>query len=201
MKLELTEGPVGKQLFKFFLPILFGTFFQQLYNTVDAIVVGRFVGSDALAAVGGSAGMLVNFIVGFFVGLSSGASVVVSQAVGRKDRKMVSDSMHTIYAFSIYGGLILSVIGFITAPAFLRLLNTPADIFNDSLLYLRVFLIGLVCMFIYNTGSALLRAIGDAKRPMIYLIICCFVNIVLDVVFVVFFKMGVLGAAVATVVV
>ncbi len=200
MKLELTEGAIGKQLFQFFLPILFGTFFQQLYNTIDAIVVGRFVGSDALAAVGGSAGMIVGFIVGFFVGLSSGASVIVSQAVGRKDRRMVRDSMHTIYAFSIIGGILLSVIGFFAAPPFLRLLNTPADIFEDSLLYLRVFLIGLIFMFIYNTGSALLRAIGDAKRPMIYLIVCCFVNIILDVVCVVFFKMGVLGAAVATVI-
>ena len=103
MKATLTEGSIGKQLLKFFLPIMFGTFFQQLYNTVDAIVVGRFVGSDALAAVGGSAGMIVNLIVGFFVGLTAGASVIVSQFFGSGDRKMVSKSMHTIYAFSIIG--------------------------------------------------------------------------------------------------
>lgn len=200
MKQKLTEGPIGKQLFRFFLPILFGTFFQQLYNTVDAIVVGRFVGSNALAAVGGSAGMIANFIVGFFVGLSAGASVIVSQAVGCKDRKQVSDSMHTMYAFSLLGGIIISVVGYFVAPSFLRLLNTPAEIFADSLVYLRVFLLGIVFMFIYNTGSALLRAIGDAKRPTVYLIVCCVVNIVLDVVFVVVFKMGVPGAAIATVV-
>ncbi len=200
MKQELTEGAIGKQLFKFFLPILFGTFFQQLYNTVDAIVVGRFVGSDALAAVGGSSGMIISWIVGFFVGLSAGASVIVSQAVGSRDRNLVTDSMHTIYAFSILGGIFISVAGYFVAPAFLKILNTPADIFEDSLIYLRVYLLGIVFMFIYNTGSALLRAIGDAKRPMIYLIVCCFVNIVLDVLFVIVFKMGVFGAGIATVI-
>lgn len=198
MKLELTEGSIGKALLKFFFPIMFGTFFQQLYNTVDAIVVGRFVGSDALAAVGGSAGMIVNLIVGFFVGLTAGASVIVSQFLGSGDREKVSKSMHTIYAFSIIGSFVISVVGYFLAPALLRLMSTPEDIYADSLLYLRVFLIGIVFMFIYNTGSALLRAIGDSKRPLIYLIVCCVVNIVLDILFVAVFQIGVLGVALAT---
>ena len=198
MQTTLTEGSIGKQLLKFFLPIMFGTFFQQLYNTVDAIVVGRFVGSDALAAVGGSAGMIVSLIVGFFVGLTAGASVIVSQFFGSGDRQMVSKSMHTIYAFSIIGSVVISVVGYLLAPALLEMMNTPADIFEDSLLYLRVFLVGIVFMFIYNTGSSLLRAIGDSRRPLNYLIVCCLINIVLDILFVAVFHMGVLGAALAT---
>ncbi len=195
---ELTEGPIGKQLLLFFFPILFGTFFQQLYNTIDAIVVGRFVGSDALAAVGGSSGMIVNLIVGFFVGLTAGASVIVSQFFGSGDRTKVSKSIHTIYAFSIIGSIAISILGYFITPALLELLKTPADIFEDSLIYLRVFLLGIIFVFIYNTGSSLLRALGDSKRPLIYLIICCLVNIILDILFVVVFQMGVLGVAVAT---
>lgn len=200
MKAELTEGSIGKALLKFFFPIMFGTFFQQLYNTVDAIVVGRFVGSDALAAVGGSAGMIVNLIVGFFVGLTAGASVIVSQFFGSGDRQKVSKSMHTIYAFSIIGSIVISLVGYFVAPSLLEAMSTPADIYEDSLLYLRVFLLGIVFMFIYNTGSALLRAIGDSRRPLNYLIVCCIVNIALDILFVAVFQMGVLGAALATII-
>ena len=199
-KNELTEGPIVKQLLLFFFPIMFGTFFQQLYNTIDAIIVGRFVSSDALAAVGGSSGMIVNLIMGFFIGLTAGASVIVSQFFGSGDRKKVSESIHTIYAFSILGSVIISVLGFFLSPWLLDLMNTPQDIYEDSLLYLRVFLIGIVFAFIYNTGSSLLRALGDSKRPLIYLIVCCFVNIALDVLFVVTFQMGVFGVALATVI-
>jgi len=195
---ELTEGPIGKQLLLFFFPIMFGTFFQQLYNTIDAIVVGRFVSSDALAAVGGSSGLIVNLIVGFFVGLTAGASVIVSQFFGSGDRKKVSQSIHTIYAFSMIGSIVISVIGYFLAPGLLDIMNTPADIYEDSLLYLRVFLLGIIFVFVYNTGSSLLRALGDSKRPLIYLIVCCIVNIVLDILFVVVFQMGVFGVAIAT---
>ena len=113
---ELTEGSIGKQLLKFFLPIMFGTFFQQLYNTIDAIVVGRFVGSNALAAVGGSAGMIVNLIVEFFVGLTAGATVIVSQYFGSGDKDKMNKGMHTIYAFSIAGSVGISIIGYVLAP-------------------------------------------------------------------------------------
>ena len=200
MNSELTEGSIGKALLKFFFPIMFGTFFQQLYNTVDAIIVGRFVGSNALAAVGGSSGMIVSLIVGFFIGLTSGASVIVSQFFGSGDREKVSKSMHTIYAFSMIGSFVISVVGYFLAPALLKMMSTPVDIYEDSLLYLRVFLLGIVFMFIYNTGSALLRAIGDSKRPLIYLIVCCIVNIALDILFVAVFQMGVFGAALATII-
>ncbi len=195
---ELTQGPIGKQLLLFFFPIMFGTFFQQLYNTIDAVVVGNFVGSDALAAVGGSAGLISNFIVGFFVGLTAGASVIVSQFFGSGDRNQVNRGVHTIYAFSLIGGTVISVIGYLAAPSLLTLLKTPEDIFDDSLIYLRVYMMGLIFTFIFNTGSALLRALGDSKRPLIYLIVCCVVNIILDLVCVIGLRMGVLGVAVAT---
>lgn len=197
-KLELTEGPIVRQLLLFFFPIMFGTFFQQLYNTIDAVVVGRYVGSNALAAVGGSSGLIVNLIVGFFVGLTAGASVIVSQFFGSGDRAKVSKSIQTIYGFSIIGGIIISIIGVLAAPGLLHLLQTPADIYADSLLYLRVFLSGLLFVFIYNTGAALLRALGDSKRPLSYLIICCIANIILDLLFVVICQLGVLGVAMAT---
>ena len=199
MNAGLTEGSIWKQMLKFFFPIMFGTFFQQLYNTVDAIIVGRFVGSDALAAVGGSAGMIVSLIVGFFIGLTAGASVVVSQFFGSGDRKKVSKSMHTIYAFSIIGSIVISIVGYFLAPKLLEIMSTPADIYEDSLLYLRVFLLGIVFMFVYNTGSSLLRAIGDSRRPLNYLIICCMINIILDIFFVAVLQMGVFGAALATI--
>lgn len=195
---ELTEGPIGSQLLRFFFPILFGTFFQQLYNTIDAVIVGRFVGSSALAAVGGSSGMIANLIVGFFVGLTAGASVIVSQFFGSGDKAKVSKCIHTIYGFSIIGSIIISLIGCLLSPVLLEMLHTPADIFEDSLIYLRVYLLGIIFVFIYNTGSSLLRALGDSKKPLYYLIVCCLVNIVLDVLFVLYFKMGVLGVAIAT---
>lgn len=195
---EITEGAILKQLLLFFFPILLGTFFQQFYNTVDAIIVGRFVGKNALAAVGGSAGQIINLIVGFFMGLTSGASVIVSQFFGSGDRKKVSDSLHTIYGFSILGSIVITILGIALAPTLLQLMNTPTELLADSLLYLNVYFGGIFFVFIYNTGSSLLRALGDSKRPLHYLIVCCIVNIVLDIVFVCVFQLGILGASLAT---
>ncbi len=196
----ITEGAIWKQLLIFFYPILVGTFFQQLYNTIDAAVVGRFVGKVALAAVGGSTGQIVGLIVGFFVGLTSGAAVVVSQAMGVGDKAKVSRSIHTIYGFSLIGGLIMTILGLFSAPYLLELMRTPEELVKDSKLYLNVFFSGIFFVFIFNTGSSILRALGDSKRPLIYLGVCCGVNIVLDLVFVLVFKMEVFGVALATVV-
>ncbi len=198
-KNQLTQGSIVRQLLLFFFPIMFGTFFQQLYNTVDAVVVGRFVGSHALAAVGGSTSTIVNFIVGFFVGLTAGATVVVSNFFGCNDRESVSKAVQTVYGFSILGSLVISVAGILAAPRFLELLNTPDPIYQDSLDYLRVFFGGILFVFVYNTGSALLRAMGDSRRPLIYLIVCCILNIILDLLFVLVLGKGVLGVAIATV--
>lgn len=195
---QITEGVIWKQLLLFFFPIMMGTFFQQFYNTVDAIVVGRFVGTNALAAVGGSSGQIINLIVGFFTGLTSSAAVIVSQFFGSGDRKRVSQCMHTLYAFSVIGSVVITLLGLVVAPKLLVLMNTPEELMADSLVYLQVYFSGVFFVFIYNTGAAILRALGDSRRPLIYLIVCCIVNVVLDLLCVVVFGMGVVGVAVAT---
>lgn len=199
-KNQITEGVIWKQLLIFFFPIMVGTLFQQLYNTVDAIIVGRFVGKQALASVGGSAAVLTNFVIGFFTGLSAGATVIISQFYGAKNLKQLSKGLHTAYAFSITVSLLISIIGWFATPALLHLLKTPADVIPDSILYLRIYFLGMIFTLTYNMGSSIMRAIGDSRRPLIYLVICCGINIVLDILFVIVFHMGIAGAAIATVI-
>lgn len=196
---QITEGVIWKQLLLFFFPILFGTFFQQLYNTIDAMIVGRYIGKEALSAVGGITGTLINLLVGFFVGLSSGATVIISQYYGARRPKHVSLAVHTAIAFCLVGGLALMLLGIIIAPFALRATGTPAEIMPYAVLYMRIYFIGIIGNLIYNIGSGILRAIGDSKRPLYFLIVSCFVNIVLDLLFVVVFQMGVAGAAWATI--
>ena len=154
---QITEGVIWKQLLLFFFPILFGTFFQQLYNTVDAIIVGRFVGKEGLAAVGGSAAMIINLLVGFFIGLSSGATVIISQFYGARQKAKVSQAVHTAVAFSIAGGLVIMAVGLISAPAALKAMGTPAETMDDSILYLRIYFLGLIGNLLYNMGAGILR--------------------------------------------
>ena len=196
---RITEGIIWKQLLIFFFPIVLGTFFQQLYNTVDTIIVGRFVGKEALASVGGSAGQLSNLVIGFFTGLSSGAAVVLSQFWGAKNEKSVKESVHTAYAFSIAASLVITLAGIISAPALLRWMNTPKELMTGSLIYLRIYYGGILFSFIFNTGSSILRASGDSRRPLYYLAVCCLINIVLDVVLVLAFDLGIAGVSIATV--
>lgn len=198
-KNQITEGVIWKQLLFFFFPIVFGTFFQQIYNTADTIVVGRFVGKEALAAVGGSVTQIVNLIVGFFVGLSSGAAVVISQFYGAKDEKNLQRSLHTAYGFSIVAGIVIGSIGFAASTPMLRLMQTPGETLEQSAVYLHIYFAGMVFNLIYNMGSGILRAVGDSKRPLYVLIATCVLNIILDVVLVVVFQMGIAGAATATV--
>lgn len=196
---QITEGVIWKQLLLFFFPILFGTFFQQLYNTADAIIVGRFVGTEALAAVGGPTGTLINLLIGFFIGLSSGATVIISQFYGAKQDQAVSRAVHTAIAFSIISGLVLMAAGTALAPLALQAMGTPDDILSHAVLYMRVYFMGVIGNLIYNMGAGILRAVGDSKRPLYFLIASCFTNIILDVIFVVYFNMGVMGAALATI--
>ena len=191
---QITEGVIWKQLLVFFFPILFGTFFQQLYNTTDAVVVGK----QALAAVGGPASTLINLLVGFFTGLSSGATVVISQFYGAKHKDDVRKAVHTSIALSIAGGAIIMALGIIFAGVALRAMNTPEDIMGLSLIYMRIYFLGVIPSLIYNMGSGILRAIGDSKRPLYYLIASTLTNIVLDLFFVVVLKLGVAGVAIAT---
>ena len=197
---DLTTGSIGKKLLLFFLPIAVGTLFQQLYNTVDAMVVGKFVGTEALAAVGGSAAMVIALFIGFFVALTGGASAVIAQLAGARLDASVSRATHSAFTFSIGAGLLLILIGIPLTPALLRWMNTPADTMTDSILYLRIYFGGSVFMLFFNMGSSILQATGDSRHPLYYLIICCFCNIVLDLLFVVVFRMGIAGAACATVI-
>ena len=196
---QITEGVIWKQLLLFFFPIVLGTFVQQLYNTADTFVVGRFVSKEALAAVGGSAAQIVGLIVGFFVGLASGASVIISQFYGAKNRVQLNRALHTAYAFSIIGSIFITVLGILIAPWMLELMHTPQETMADALLYLRIYFAGIIFVFIYNVGSSILRAMGDSRRPLYYLIVCCFLNIVLDIVLVIVFHMGVAGVSIATI--
>ncbi len=196
---KITEGVIWKQLLLFFFPILFGTLFQQLYNAADAVIVGRFVGKEALSAVGGGTGTVINLLVGFFVGLSSGASVVISQYYGAKKEELVAYAVHTAMAFSILGGFVLMVGGILTAPAILTAMDTPADVLDPAILYIRIYYIGTIGNLIYNVGAGILRAVGDSRRPLFFLIASCFTNILLDLLLIVCFDLGVAGAAIATI--
>lgn len=195
---EITEGLIWKQLLLFFFPVLLGTLFQQLYNTVDAMIVGRFVGKEALAAVGGSASQILNLIIGFFTGVASGASVIIAQFFGAKEDEDVSRTVHTAMILAVAGGAAMTVLGIISAPWLLRIMDTPEETMADSILYLRIIYLSMIPGMVYNMGSAILRAAGDSKRPLYFLMICCVVNVVLDLLFVRSFGMGVAGVAVAT---
>ena len=162
-------------------------------------MVGRFVGTEALAAVGGSTSQIINLIVGFFVGLSSGATVVISQYYGARDRENLSKALHTAFAFSLVGSVVITTVGLICSPILLRVMNTTEEVIGPSATYLRIYFGGILFVFIYNIGSSILRAVGDSRRPLYYLIVCCIINIVLDIVLVVGLGMGVAGAAIATV--
>ncbi len=194
----ITEGVIWKQLLLFFFPILIGTFFQQLYNTVDTIIVGQFVGTEALAAVG-TTGTVINLLVGFFVGVASGATVIISQYFGANDRENLSKSVHTSMALAVTGGIVIMVIGIVTARPTMLAMGVPDDIMDDAVLYMNVYYLGIIGNLIYNIGTGVLRAIGDSRMPLYVLIVCCLANVVLDLLFVVVFHWGVFGVAFATI--
>lgn len=197
--IDITTGPITKGILIFFFPILFGTFFQQLYNTADAIIVGRFLGKEALAAVGGGTATVVNLLIGFFVGLSSGATVIISQFFGAKLDRKLHNAVHTAFALAIVGGFIISILGIIFSPMILKLLHTPQEILEPSIRYIRIFFAGVIPGIIYNMGSGILRAIGDSKRPFYILVIGSFINILMDLLFIAVLPFGVEGAAIATI--
>lgn len=197
---RITEGVIWKQLLAFFFPILLGTFFQQLYNTVDAIIVGNFVSTQALAAVGGATGTIINLLVGFFVGLSAGATVIISQYYGARRAKETMQAVHTSVAMGIAGGLLFMVLGMAVSPWALRMMGTPEDVMEYAVTYIEIYFGGMVFNLVYNMGSGILRAVGDSKRPLYFLILCTVLNLVLDLLFVPVFHWGVAGVGIATVV-
>ena len=195
----ITEGVIWKQLLLFFFPIVLGTFFQQLYNTADAIIVGKVVGKEALAAVGGTTGTLINLLVGFFVGVASGASVIIAQLFGARKAEDVSRAVHTTIALAIASGALLTVVGLNCSEQVLRLMGTPDEVMVYAVPYLSIYFLGMIPQLIYNIGSGILRAVGDSRRPMLFLICAALTNIVLDIIFVLGLNMGVRGAAYATI--
>lgn len=196
---EITEGSIWRPLMSFFFPIWLGTFFQQFYNTADTMIVGKFLGTPALAAVGATSA-IISLLVGFFTGLASGASVVIAQYYGAGDRDGVCKSVHTAMILAALGGFAIMVIGILLTPFSLRIMNTPADVLQDAETYMRVYYSGMIPLMIYNMGTSALRAIGDSRRPVYFLIISAIVNILLDLLLVAVIPMGVAGAALATVI-
>ena len=199
MQNAITEGVIWKQLLLFFFPIVLGTFFQQLYNTADAIIVGKYVGKEALAAVGGTTGTLINLLVGFFVGLSSGASVIISQFYGAQRSEDVSRAVHTTMALALASGAALTVLGICLSKNVLIMMGTPADVLDYAVTYINIYFLGMIPSLIYNIGSGILRAVGASRRPLFFLVSATRTNIVLDVVLVIGLNLGVAGAAAATV--
>ena len=196
---KITEGVIWKQLLIFFFPILLGTFFQQMYNTVDTIIVGRYVGTQALAAVGAT-GALISLLNGFFVGLGTGATVLLSQFYGGGDREGVRKSLHTGMGLSLILGAVIMLLGVIAARPILTATRTPENCLAGSTLYTKIYFSGAIASMVYNMGSGILRAMGDSRRPTLFLVAACIANILMDILLVVVFKMGIAGAAIATVV-
>ena len=195
---DATQGVIWKQLLALFFPLWFGSLFQQLYNTVDSVVVGRFVGKAALAAVG-CTGTVISLTVGIFTGVASGAVVVIAQQYGARSAERVRQSVHTAMLLGVAMGAFFMIAGYVTAPWMLQAMGTPADTLADAELYLKVYCLGMIPNVVYNMGTGVLRAIGDSRRPLYFLIAASLCNIVLDLVFVLAFDMGVLGVAVATI--
>ena len=196
---DITEGVIWKGIIRFSAPLLVGNLFQQLYNMVDSVIVGNFVGTGALAAVG-STMAIINMLVGLFMGMSSGAGVVLAQRYGAKDEQGTQETIHTAICIQIIAGLFITVLGILLAPWAVNMTQTPADIRDDAILYLRIFFLGAVPLFLYNGSAGMLQAVGDARRPLIYLIIASVTNIALDLLFVIKFGLGVAGVAIATII-
>lgn len=196
---DLTNGNISLQLIKLMQPIFIGQLFQNLYNSVDSIVVGRCVGISALAAVS-SSGDISHMLISFFAGLSVGAGIVVSRYYGAMDYDRLQESIHTTILFSIAFGLAMTIVGILLTPWLLQLVKCPADVYEEALVYLRVYFTGVLFTSVYNTASGILRAVGDSKNPLYYLMIASICNILLDLTFVKVIHMGVMGVALASVI-
>lgn len=193
----MTEGVIWKELLFFSVPLLLGNLFQQMYNAVDSIVVGQNLGAQALAAVGSSA-PVINLLVSFFMGISVGAGVIISRYFGARNKEMLQDAIHTSIALTFIAGIVMTILGVIISPIILKWVGTPDDVMANSVLYLRIYFLGVLSVMIYNMGSGILRAVGDSKNPLYFLIISSITNVILDIVFVVYLHMGIAGAAWAT---
>lgn len=199
MNNTMTEGSIPKKMVAFAIPLFLGNLFQQLYNVADSLIVGNTLGSEALAAVA-SSGSLIFLLVGFFQGMSTGAGVIISRYFGAKDEKAVRRVVHTDIAFGLVCGGLLTVVGVLFTPQILKWMGTPADVFPNSVAYLRVYFFGSLAVVLYNICMSILNAVGDSRHPLYYLMISSCVNIVLDIVFCGIFHFGVAFAALATII-
>lgn len=195
----MTEGSIPRKILFFAFPLFLGNLFQQLYNTADSLIVGNFIGSDALAAVS-SSGSLIFLLVGFFNGISVGAGVVIARYYGARDKEAVERAVHTTAAFGITAGIALTVLGIGATPFILKLMGTPSDVLPSSILYFRIYFCGSIAFVLYNIFVGILQSTGDSKHPLIYLVISSLVNIALDLLFVAVLGLGVGSAALATVI-
>ena len=195
--IDLTHGSIVKAIILFSIPLLIGNLFQQLYNAVDSYVVGNYVGTNALAAVGAST-PVINMLIGFFMGISTGAGVVIAQYFGAEDIKKMRLAIHNSMALTVVLGIALTIIGLICTNPLLQAIGVPLEVFSQASLYLAIYFWGLIFVMIYNMGSGILRSVGDSKRPLYFLIFSSVVNIVLDFLFVKGFGWGVAGAGYAT---
>lgn len=196
---DMTQGSIIWHLLSFALPLLVGNIFQQLYNTVDTWVVGNYVSNEAFSAVG-TVGPIINVLIGTFSGLASGAGVVISQYYGAKNNEKVHDVVHTAIAMTAVMTVLFTIIGIAMAPMMLRFMKTPDSVFVEAKSYLTIYFSGMIGLLFYNMGAGILRAVGDSKHPFYFLVVAAVVNTVLDLVFVIVFKMGVQGVAWATVI-
>ena len=195
----ITQGVIWKQLLRYFAPLLAASFLQLLYNTADTVIAGRFVGKIALTAVGGSAGQIYAMVTEFMIGLSGGAGVILSQAYGARSKKLLDDGLHNAVALALALGALFMVTGLIVSGPALRLAGAPEETMAQSVLYLRIVFAGIISNALYNMGAGVLRAVGDSRRPLRFLMIISGLNIVLDLLFVAVFRMGIGGAALATI--
>ena len=198
-EINMCEGPLFRKIVVYSVPLILSGILQLLFNAADTIVVGRFAGSEALAAVG-STGSLINLLTNVFMGLSIGANVLIARYYGAGREKDASKAVHTSILLSVISGLILMVIGIIAARPLLTLMGSPADVIDLSVLYIRIYFAGMPVILLYNFGSAILRAVGDTKRPLYYLTFAGVINVGLNLIFVIGFKMSVAGVALATII-
>lgn len=196
---DMTQGNITRHIIMFAIPLLIGNLFQQMYNTVDTWVVGNYVSNEAFSAVG-TVGPIINMLIGFFMGLSSGAGVVISQYYGAQQYDRVRHTVHTAIVMTLGLAVILTIAGILLVPYLLNLMNMPAEVIPEATTYLTIYFAGLIGLMLYNIGSGILRAVGDSQRPFYFLVVCALLNTVLDLVFVLYFGMGVEGVALATII-
>ena len=195
---SMLEGPIWKGLITFAIPILLGNLFQQLYNAADSLIVGNFLGKEALAAVSSSTN-LIHLLIGLLQGIGMGAGVIIARSYGAKDHDGLQKAVHTGITFALVGGVILTVIGVFLTPVMLRLMDTPVDVLPNSIAYFRTYFMGVLAVFLYNICTGILQNVGDSRHPLYYLILSSFINVALDLLFIAVFHWGVASAAVATI--